>query len=157
MEIRSEFHDGGSLPRSAYGTPDAENASPELLWDQVPAGTKSFVITAFDADAPIPGGLWHWVVTDVPAASSGLAHGAGNAEGSGLPKEAVPSANDLGLRGYSGANPPPGTGTHRMFIYVTALDIEKLELPEGSSPVLLNISMIGHTLGRAILVGTSQP
>ncbi len=155
--ISREFNDGEALPRSAYGSSEAENASPELAWNAVPAGTKSFVITAFDADAPIPGGLWHWIIKDVPAETSGLARGAGRAGGQELPKGTVQLANDLGVAGYSGANPPPGTGTHRMFICVTALDTETLQLPERASPAMLNILMIGHTLGRAIIVGTSQP
>jgi hypothetical protein len=53
--------------------------------------------------------------------------------------------------------PPPGTGTHRLFIAVTALSVETLELPENASLAMLNIAMIPHALGRAILIGTSTP
>lgn len=106
-------------------------------------------MSAFDADAPIPGGLWHWAVKDIPATLGGLAHGA---SGTG-----VALTNDLGEPGYSGVKPPPGTGTHRLFIAVTALSVETLEVPEGASLAMLNIVMIPHTLGRAIIVGTSTP
>jgi len=128
------------------------NESPELAWEELPAGTRSLVVTAFDADAPIPGGLWHWLVKDVPATLGGLAHGAADA----LPPGAVHLPNDLGTPGYSGPNPPPGTGTHRMFIAVTALDVETLDVPAGASAALLQILLLPHTLGRAVLIGSSQ-
>jgi Raf kinase inhibitor-like YbhB/YbcL family protein len=145
----NDFADGGPLPVQSYGGPDGAQQSPALTWSGVPAGTKSFVITAYDADAPIPGGLWHWIVKDVPATLAGLDQGDFSPEGSTV------LANDLGFAGFAGANPPPGTGTHRMFICVTALDVETLELPEHASSALLNISMIAHTLGRAVITATS--
>ena len=141
----TDVTDGGALPDSAY---QPRNESPELSWGPLPEGTRSLVVTAFDADAPIPGGLWHWAVKDIPATLSGLAHGGG--AGTAL-------VNDLGSTGYAGVNPPPGTGTHRLFICVTALAVESLEVPEDASRALLNITLIPHTLGRAILVGTSTP
>ena len=141
-----DFEAGGPLPTSAY---QPTNESPELSWGPLPAGTKSLVVTAFDADAPIPGGLWHWAVKDVPATVSGFAHGAAGV--------GTTVANDLGQPRYTGVKPPPGTGTHRLFIAVTALSVETLELAEHASLAMLNIAMVPHTLGRAILIGTSTP
>ncbi|MGX6601291.1 YbhB/YbcL family Raf kinase inhibitor-like protein [Micromonosporaceae bacterium Da 78-11] len=146
-----DFADGGALPASAYATDDTPGTSPELAWQDLPTGTKSLVVTAFDADAPIPGGLWHWLVKDIPATSTGLVAGAGQA----LPPGAVHLSNDLGQDGYSGAKPPPGTGTHRMFFCVTALDVDTLDVPAGASTALLHILMVPHTLGRAVVVATS--
>jgi len=140
-----DFTAGGPLPDSAY---QPHNESPELFWGNPPAGTRSLVVTAFDADAPIPGGLWHWAVKDIPATRSGLPHGGG---------AGIALGNDLGRVGYTGAKPPAGTGTHRMFICVTALAVESLDVPDGASRALLNITLIPHTLGRAIIVGTSTP
>ena len=114
-------------------------------------------MTAFDPDAPIPGGLWHWAVKDIPATITSLTHNAGTPGGTGLPAAAVAVVNDLGEAAYSGVNPPPGTGVHRLVIAVTALDVAALSLPEGASMALLNILMIGHTRGRALLTGTSEP
>jgi Raf kinase inhibitor-like YbhB/YbcL family protein len=140
-----DFENGGALPQSAYQPADE---SPELSWGPLPEGTKSLVVTAFDADAPIPGGLWHWAVKDIPATLGGLPHGGG--AGTVL-------TNDLGLAAYTGAKPPAGTGTHRMVICVTALGVETLDLPAGASLARLNIQLIPHTLGRAIITGTSRP
>lgn len=146
-----DVKDGGPLPASAYATDDEPGQSPALSWGPLPAGTKSMVVTGFDADAPIPGGLWHWIVKDIPATVDGLASSAATA----LPAGAVHLTNDLGRADYSGAQPPPGTGTHRMFFCVTALDVAALDVPQGASIALVNILMIGHTLGRAVMVATS--
>ncbi len=73
-----------------------------------------------------------------------------------LPAGAIQLTSDLGLAAYSGVQPPPGTGLHRLVICVTALGVDTLDVPEGASLALVNILMIGHTLGRGIIVATSQ-
>ncbi len=147
---------GAPLPAACFNTVSGANQSPELTWGPLPEGTRSVVVTGFDPDAPIPGGLWHWAVKDIPAAVPGLPRDAGRVGGRHLPAGSVALVNDLGVAGYSGVNPPPGSGTHRLVLAVTALDAEVLDLPAGASLAVLNIAMITHTLGRALLVGTSQ-
>ncbi|MGE6159108.1 YbhB/YbcL family Raf kinase inhibitor-like protein, partial [Aeromonas media] len=39
-----------------------ENRSPQLSWQDLPAGTKSVAITAYDPDAPSGSGWWHRLV-----------------------------------------------------------------------------------------------
>jgi Raf kinase inhibitor-like YbhB/YbcL family protein len=152
----SDFADGGALPQSCYSTANGANESPALAWGPLPEGTRSIVVTAYDPDAPIPGGLWHWAVKDIPAAAPGLVHGAGTEKAPTLPAGAIQLTNDLGQTAYSGVQPPPGTGTHRLVICVTALAVDTLDIPERASLALVNILMISHTLGRGIIVATSQ-
>ncbi len=54
---------------------DGDNISPHLMWDDVPAGTKSFVVTCYDPDAPTGSGWWHWVVANLPADTRVLPQG----------------------------------------------------------------------------------
>ena len=64
--------------------------------------------------------------------------------------------NEKRLTSYSGAAPPPATGTHRYFIVVTALDVPHLDIPEGATPAVLGFNAHFHAVARGILVGTAS-
>jgi Raf kinase inhibitor-like YbhB/YbcL family protein len=143
------------------GTPVAEahvyaggNRSPQLAWRDPPRGTRSFVVTCFDADAPTPSGFWHWVAVNLPVSVTSLPTGAGKEDGSSLPEGAFHCRNDYGGRGYGGPAPPKGDRAHRYYFVVHALDVEKLGVDEKASPAAVSFTMLGQTLGRAILVPT---
>ncbi|MFP5021761.1 YbhB/YbcL family Raf kinase inhibitor-like protein [Pseudonocardia phyllosphaerae] len=131
-----------------------EDVSPQLSWSDAPEGTRSYVITCYDPDAPTASGFWHWAVFNIPATTTEVPTGAGDDTGSGLPAGAVQLPNDASLRRFLGAAPPPGHGPHRYFFAVHALDVESLDIPETSTPAFLAFNLFGHTLGRAVLVGT---
>ena len=63
------FAEGGEIP--VKNTQEAEDLSPELVFEDIPAGTKSLVLIADDPDAPDPKApkyLWlHWLVINLPA------------------------------------------------------------------------------------------
>lgn len=130
-----------------------EDRSPQLSWSGFPPETKSFVVTVYDPTAPTGSGFWHWAVADIPATTTELAAGAGDAQGSGLPAGAWQLANDAGLKQYLGAAPPKGSGKHRYFIAVHAVDVESLGLDDAATPAFLGFNLSGHTLARAELVG----
>ena len=68
--ISPDFQDNGLLPeRSAYDKAGChgQNVAPTLLWDNVPAETRSFALLMNDIDAPVAGGFHHWVVYNIPA------------------------------------------------------------------------------------------
>jgi Raf kinase inhibitor-like YbhB/YbcL family protein len=132
-----------------------EDLSPALAWSGFPASTQSFAVTMYDADAPTGSGFWHWAVVNLPATTTGLARGAGN-DSSTLPAGAFHLPNDARLARYVGAAPPPGSGVHRYFIAVHALDIASVDIPRDATPAYLGFVMASHTLARAVLVATAE-
>ncbi len=127
-----------------------QNQSPQLAWHDPPAGTKSYVVTAYDPDAPTGSGWWHWVVYDVPASASGLPRGAGSGQGQ-LPEGAQQGRTDFGKPGYGGACPPPGDKPHRYVFTVYALKVDKLEVPPDASPAMIGFMTKANALASASL------
>jgi Raf kinase inhibitor-like YbhB/YbcL family protein len=150
-----DFADGGALA-VAHVHPSAKdaggNASPQLSWSGFPEATKSFAVTCFDPDAPTPSGFWHWVLVDLPVATTSLAHGAGR-DGGELPGAAFHVRNDYGSRDFGGAAPPAGDREHRYFFVVHAVDVDLLGVGPDASPAVVSFNLVFHTLARAQIVG----
>src|SRR3954451_19087383 len=120
----TDVRDGETLPDAQVFA--GGNTSPQLSWFGFPEGTKSFVVTCFDPDAPTPSGYWHWVAVNLPASVTQLARGAG--DGSPLPGSAFHVRNDNSEKKYSGAAPPPGDRPHRYYFVVHAADVDGLDV-----------------------------
>ena len=127
------------------------NTSPHLAWEGAPDGTKSFVITAYDPDAPTGSGWWHWTVVNIPATVMELPRGAGS--GAGLPMGALQTRTDFGKPGYGGAAPPPGKVHHYVFT-VHALKVAHLDLDAEASGAMVGFMTYMHGLGKATLTVT---
>lgn len=140
-----------------FGVENGKDQSPALEFGNVPAGTKSFVVQLYDPDAPTLGGYWHWTIINIPGDIGGLEADAGNTDSGKAPEGSVNMLNDAGFKGYIGAAPPAGE-THRYFIVVSALNVEKLDLAEDTTPNVVNFEMNAHVIGRAVTVveGSSQ-
>jgi Raf kinase inhibitor-like YbhB/YbcL family protein len=141
----------GTLPDqqvfNGFGCSGA-NVSPQLAWQNPPAGTKSFVVTVYDPDAPTGSGWWHWVVYDIPADAKELSRGAGSGQGQ-LPAGAVQGKTDFGQPGFGGACPPPGDKAHRYVFTVYALKIDKLDVTGDASPAMIGYMTKANALGSA--------
>lgn len=134
------FRDGGEIPEK-YAK-DGEDVSPPLTWSGVPGDAISLALIVDDPDAPR--GTWtHWVVTDLPATTTGLAEGK--------------PAGHVGLNDWKHATwngPAPPSGRHRYEFKLFALDRELgLRQPTRHE---VERAMAGHVLAEAKLTGTYQ-
>lgn len=151
-----DFEDGQPLPGFAWSSDRAgEDRHPALEWSAAPAGTKSLAISCFDPDAPTGSGYWHWAAFNLPADLRSLASSDGRAKS--LPGGSVVLPNEARLERFIGAAPPAGTGVHRYFFVIDALDVDRLDLEIGSTPAVLGFNRHFHTLARGVLVGTADP
>jgi Raf kinase inhibitor-like YbhB/YbcL family protein len=143
--VSAAFLAGESIPTrySLYG----ENLSPDLTWDKVPEGTRSFALICRDPDAP-SGTFYHWVLFNVPEEVRGLPEGIGRDVS--LPTGGTQATNSFRQVGYDGPKPP--TGTHRYYFDLYALD-RMLELDQTATAGTLLEAMKGHVLGKASLMG----
>jgi Raf kinase inhibitor-like YbhB/YbcL family protein len=124
-----------------------QNVSPALTWKGAPEGTKSFVVTVYDPDAPTGSGWWHWTVYDLPASATSLAEGAGSGKAA-LPEGAKQGRTDFGAPGFGGPCPPPGK-PHRYVFTVYALKLDKVDVPADASPAMLGFVTKANALGSA--------
>ncbi len=144
------------------------NVSPALQWSNVPAGTKSLALQIHDPDAPTGSGFWHWAVYNMPASSTGLAQGAGNAAAT-LPAPAFGGNTDFADTGATGANgnyggpcPPTGDKPHRYVFTLYALAVDDVQkaggVPKTGTAALysfvLNKGLGANLLGKASFTAT---
>ena len=145
---------GGKLPDeqvlNGFGC-NGRNVSPALVWEHLPAGTRSIALTMYDPDAPTGSGWWHWVVVNLPASTRGLPAGAGDATAKLLPEGAQQVRTDFGEPGYGGACPPAGARPHRYIFTAFALKVEKLDLPQNATAALAGFMINANTIGKASL------
>lgn len=145
---------GGVLPADqvmdGFGCKGA-NLSPGLAWDSAPEGTKSFILTAYDPDAPTGSGWWHWTVVNIPVAILSLEEAASSA---GLPAGAVQGRTDYGTTGFGGACPPQGNAPHRYVFSIYAMPEAALPLDENASGALVGFYATNMALDHASLTVT---
>lgn len=161
MELKSSFDNGARIDKRHSG--EGEDLSPSLSWSDAPAGTKSFALICDDPDAPSPKRPgptpWvHWVIYNIPGSLRQLPQG--------IPRIAEPpqvagakqgkNSWDSDNTGYRGPMPPPGSGVHRYFFKLYALDtVLDLEPSKATKDAVVR-AMQGHVLAEGQLVGTYQ-
>jgi Raf kinase inhibitor-like YbhB/YbcL family protein len=168
----------------------SSNISPAISWSGAPDGTKSFAIICHDPDVPskpddvnqedreVPDDLprvdfYHWVLVDIPAATTALAEGADSSEVTAGGKD--PGATSNGVRGinnytdwfagdadmkgnyggYDGPCPPWNDSImHHYHFTVYALDVESLGLDGVFGGPEALAAMDGHVLAKGGYMGT---
>jgi Raf kinase inhibitor-like YbhB/YbcL family protein len=148
------LHDGDTLPLAQVykgSSCDGGNRSPALAWSGAPEGTRSYAVTMFDPDAPTGHGWWHWLAYDLPARTTSLPEGAGDANSPALPAGARHARNDFGSLGYGGACPPAGHKPHRYIITVYALPAAHLSVPASASAMQVDTALRRDAIARTLL------
>ena len=121
MSSHSFSHEGSLSPDFTF---DGKNISPHIAWKNIPAGTKSLFLLAYDKDIPfkgVPFFTWiHWIVYNIPPNVVELPQGvsANYLEELNI-KQGYTTFKD---HGYGGPDPP--FGEHRYFFRIIALDRE---------------------------------
>jgi len=149
--------DGGQLARAQVSGilgAGGSDISPQLSWSGFPAQTRGFTVSMFDPDVPTCSGFWHWAVANLPASVTSLPAGAG--DGSQLPGGAVTLTNDASYRRYLGPATAPGNGPDRYFLVVHAVDAEKLDVGDTTTPAYLEWLLFTHAIARAAIYGTFE-
>lgn len=130
---------------------DGEGSLPHLHISDAPSRTVTLAIAAHDPDVPRDrrpdGNFDHWVVWNIPAGTTNIA----NAEDHG----GVVGLNTGGTNTWYPAGPPPGSGPHRYYFTVYALDTE-LDLPSTTTRAELEAAIVGHVIESAQIMGTYQ-
>ena len=127
MEITSPaFDDGGPCPIKY--TADGDDASPPLVWSTPPEGTESLVLIADDPIARDGKGFTHWLVMNIPADKNELIEGIPPSEylTNDMKEDTTFSQgmNDANIAGYTGPDPPEGSGEHTYYFRIYALSDE---------------------------------
>lgn len=148
-----DLTDGAPMPHEQ--TAAGGSVSPHLRWSGFPEGTRSFVATCFDPDAPTPSGWWHWTIVDLAPTVTELERGVGTSDLL-LDGAAFHLRADHGDASYHGAQPPAGDRPHRYVFAVHALDVDSLELDDEASLASCAFHTLFHTIARATLTVTHQ-
>jgi len=142
------FTNDAAIPSKYTCDAGMTNPSPALEWKDAPAGTKSFALILHDPDAPMNGGFTHWVLFDIPAATTSL--------GENFQSGSVGVAGNNGMRRPAYMGPCPPSGVHHYHFILSALDVPTLGLQQGATKADVEKAMEGHVLGKTELVGTYQ-
>lgn len=131
-------------------TCDSDNSSPEVRWNDPPAGTDEFALIMDDPDS-LHGTFIHWVVYRIPGSVRHLPAGI-------PPQELLPNGIRQGLNaarklGYFGPCPPPGDLPHRYRLTLYALQ-GPVDLDSRLDGEQLLDKVLSRTVATAQVTGT---
>lgn len=152
----SAFSEGEQIP-TKY-TADGEDVSPPISWANLPQGTRELMLICEDPDAPTAEPWVHWVVYKIPADWDGLPEAIPKELRPHRPRGILQGKNSWTIGqtiGYRGPAPPPGSGPHRYFFRVYALDAKPVLEPGRDKKSLLD-EVMEHVLDEGHLMGVYQ-
>jgi len=151
FELKSpDIADGEKMSKAqVYTRCGGDNVSPALEWSDAPAGTRSFVLTMIDQNVS-PSEWSHWIVVDLPANTTALAHN------DNLPDGAHGVVSNFGDATYDGPCPPIRTGLHHYRITIWAMPTATVSLPANSNAQDLAAQLSRQAIGSASLTGAYQ-
>jgi len=150
------FAQGQPIPDQYTGV--GQDISPPLSWSGVPQDAKELVLICDDPDAPSKEPWVHWVIYKIPAGVTGLPAAIPPDKRLKNPPGALQGKNSWPMGqtiGYRGPMPPPGSGPHRYYFRLYALEA-KLPVESGLSKKTLLQEIEGHVLAEGQLMGTYQ-
>lgn len=123
-------------------TCQGKDINPPLNFADIPKKARSLALIVDDPDSP-SGNFTHWIIWNIPVDKKGF-------EEDYLVVDEVEGTNDFGDVGYGG--PCPGSGTHRYFFRLFALDT-KLKLKATTTKEDLEEKIEDHVLDEIELIG----
>ncbi len=137
------FADNGLIPLKY--TFRGENVSPPLQITDMPYGTRSMVLM-MHAPNTTSGDWLHWCLYNISREVTEIAENS-------VPTGALQGVISTGRIGYSGPNPPAGSGVRQYFFELYALTIV-MELENGADRMTIEQLLgEGHIMAKARLTG----
>ena len=152
----SAFGQGQQIPSKYTGL--GQDVSPPFSWSGIPENTMELVLICEDPDAPSAEPWVHWVIYKIPANVTSLPEAIPFDKRLRNPPGALQGKNSWPIGqtiGYRGPFPPPGSGPHRYYFRLYALEA-KLPVEAGLSKQTLLQEIEGHILAEADLMGTYE-
>lgn len=144
---------GMKIPTEYTCASMANPPSPPFAWNAGPSGTMSYALAMVDTSVT-PNPFTHWVVWDIPAATTTLPAALGSSATLTMPAGAKQRAGS-GM-GYLGPC-PPGNTTHTYVFTLYALDVATLPgVTTSSSTANLLTAIQMHDVGSASLSAPSD-
>jgi Raf kinase inhibitor-like YbhB/YbcL family protein len=140
----------GEMLQDVY-TCDDSDLSPPLAWTAGPSGTQSYAIVLRDLD--YMSGFVHWVIWDIPAATSSLPQAVENEPNPAVPAGAKQCESyDGSTFGYRGPCSPSTVNTYQFTVY--AMDVATLPgVTTASARADVVTAILEHDLASATLSG----
>jgi hypothetical protein len=149
----SAFTEGATIPEQYECTSGGgQNISPPLTWTQGPAGTRSYAIVMRDLD--FMSGFIHWVIWDIPAATTMLPEAVEQVYMPSVPAGAKQAPFNGSTIGYFGPCSPNSTNTYEFTVY--AIGVATIPgLDDQSTKQEAEAAIVGAAIASATLSGES--